>query len=325
MTKKDYRFDPETLSYEEVKDPFRLRFYRLIRKIIVLFIIVCILNLLFSTIYYTPKMRRLAREENELLLKYYILNDRINTTTKKVDELRERDHDVYRRMFGADTLDIAGVYNPYPDNLYSYMADDYYGTLMTHTWRSVDALGRRIYLQSRSLDDLQVLAHSKEDIASSVPAIWPIEYRNVRKMDHYGGRMHPIYRRWIFHQGIDLGAHIGDAVFATANGVVKSTNIGLRRTGYGQQILIDHGFGYQTRYAHLSSIDVVPGQVIKRGEMIGKVGNTGGSTGPHLHYEVIYMGNTVNPINYLKRDIDEEEFDKLIHEANRATFESDFQ
>ncbi len=127
------------------------------------------------------------------------------------------------------------------------------------------------------------------------------------------------------HQGIDLGDKPGDAVYATGNGVVKDTDLGMRRRGYGRQILIDHGFGYRTRYAHLTSIDVVEGQQIKRGEQIGTVGNTGGSTGPHLHYEVIYMGKPVDPINYLKRDMDEAEFERIIEEANTTTFETEFQ
>ena len=152
MAKKEYRFNPDTLAYEEVKEPFRLRFYRFTRKGIVVFIVVCVLNLLFSSIYYTPKMNRIARHEQELLVKYRILNDRINITEHKVRELRDRDHNVYRNMFGADSIDIPGTFTPYPETRYAYMAGDDYGWLMTDTWEGLDALARELYLQSRSLD-----------------------------------------------------------------------------------------------------------------------------------------------------------------------------
>lgn len=325
MGKKEYKFNHETLSYEEVKEPLRLRLYRLARKAVVVFIVICIANLLYSLLYYTPKTQRLEREEGELLLGYMVLNERIDIASAKLAELKERDNNIYRLIFAADTLSIDGIYTPYPDSRYEYMEGKPYSEVMIPTWKKLDAASRSLYLQSLSLDELQQLSVDKKALALSVPAIWPIDIRNVRKIDHYGSRIHPIYKKRIMHHGIDLGAHTGDPVYAVANGVVKKTDKGMRRVGYGQQILIDHGFGYQTRYTHLSSIDVVPGQEIKRGEHIGKVGSTGGSTGPHLHYEIIYMGKTVNPINYLKRDIDESEFEKIIEAANTATFETKFQ
>lgn len=325
MTRKEYKFNPETLSYEVVKEPFRLRFYRLLRKGLVVFIAVCILNLLYSSLYYTPKMSRIARENEELLFRYRVLNDKIDIAANKLVELKERDNNVYRLIFAADTVSVPGIYNPYPDSRYSYLEDDRYSGLLIRSWKNIDAVTRALYLQSLSLDELQALSVDKEMIAYAMPAIWPIDRRNLRKIDPYGGRMHPIYKRWIMHKGIDLGAHIGDPVYATGDAVVKSTDLGQRRRGYGQQVLLEHGFGYQTRYAHLSRIDVVPGQEIKRGEQIGLAGNTGGSTGPHLHYEVIYMGKTVDPINYLKRDMDESEFESIIESANRETFEVDLQ
>ncbi len=181
---------------------------------------------------------------------------------------------------------------------------------------------RRTYLQSRSLDQLQMFATDKEYMATAIPAIWPIDKRNLRnRIGSYGGRMHPIYKRYIKHEGIDLPAKTGDPVYATGNGIVQSTDIGFRSRGYGRQILIDHGFGYKTRYAHLSQIDVEPGQRVTRGEQIGRVGNTGGSVGSHLHYEVIYMGHTVDPINYFRRDMSATEFERIIQAAQETTYE----
>lgn len=322
MAEKEYRFNPETLVYEEVREPLRLRIYRMLRKGIVLFIVVCIINLLFSIIFHTPKADRIARENERLMLRYDILDNRIREASRKLDEMHQRDNNVYRQLFGTDTLDVVGVYIPYPDSVYSYMNDYPYSDRMISSWKALDQVTRRLYRQSRSLDELQVLATDKELMATAIPAIWPIDKRNLRSsIGAYGGRLHPIKRTYIKHEGIDLPATIGDPVYATGNGVVRGTDIGFRSRGYGRQIVIDHGFGYQTRYAHLSQIDVEPGQVVTRGEQIGRIGNTGASTGPHLHYEVIHMGRTVNPINYFRRDMDAADFERIIQSARETTYE----
>ncbi len=322
MSGKKYRFNPETLMYEEVREPLRLRAYRLLRKGLVVLIVVCIVNLLFSFVFHTPKMDRIAREHSELLMRYDILDKRIREAAERLDILHQRDIGVYRPLFGADSLDIAGIYLPYPDSVYTYLNESPYGDRIETSWRALDQVTRRTYLQSRSLDQLQMFATDKEYMATAIPAIWPIDKRNLRnRIGSYGGRMHPIYKRYIKHEGIDLPAKTGDPVYATGNGIVQSTDIGFRSRGYGRQILIDHGFGYKTRYAHLSQIDVEPGQRVTRGEQIGRVGNTGGSVGSHLHYEVIYMGHTVDPINYFRRDMSATEFERIIQAAQETTYE----
>lgn len=322
MAGKEYRFNPDTLVYEEVREPVRVRVYRFLRNGLVIFIIVCIVNLLFSLVFHTPKMNRIFRENEELLARYDLLEERIRQASLTLDRLHRRDIDVYRPLFGADTLDITGIYTPYPDSVYAYLDDSPYGGRVKSIWKSLDDVTRRLYLQSRSLDELQILATDKENMATAIPAIWPIDQRNLRNnIGSYGGRLHPIYKRYIKHEGIDLPATTGDPVYATGNGIVKATDIGYRSKGYGRQILVDHGFGYMTRYAHLSQIDVEPGQYVTRGEQIGRVGSTGGSTGPHLHYEVIYMGRTVNPVNYFRRDMDAAEFERIIQAARETTYE----
>ena len=322
MSGKKYRFNPETLMYEEVREPLRLRAYRLLRKGLVVLIVVCIVNLLFSFVFHTPKMDRIARENSELLMRYDILDKRIREAAERLDILHQRDIGVYRPLFGADSLDIAGIYLPYPDSVYTYLNESPYGDRIETSWRALDQVTRRTYLQSRSLDQLQMFATDKEYMATAIPAIWPIDKRNLRnRIGSYGGRMHPIYKRYIKHEGIALPAKTGDPVYATGNGIVQSTDIGFRSRGYGRQILIDHGFGYKTRYAHLSQIDVEPGQRVTRGEQIGRVGNTGGSVGSHLHYEVIYMGHTVDPINYFRRDMSATEFERIIQAAQETTYE----
>lgn len=321
MAKKEYKFNQQTLTYEVISAPFRIRFYRVLRKILIGFILASIVNFMFSFFFHTPKMYRIDRENRELVMKYDILRDKIRAATKKIEEIKHRDNYVYRSLFAADTLNIPGIYTPYPDSKYAAMRGDHFSNLMLGTWKDLDAMTRLLYLESRSLDELQLLSKDKEKMATAIPAIWPIDKRGLRgSIGAFGGRNHPLLRRFIMHTGIDLGGRIGAPVYATGDAMVALDQDAGR--GYGKQILLNHGFGYKTRYAHLSKIDVIPGQYVKRGEKIGELGNTGRSTGPHLHYEVIYMGNHVDPINYFSRDMSEAEFDNIVKSAQATTYET---
>lgn len=326
MVQKEHTFDAQALTHEVVtevvKAPFRLRTYRLIRKILIGFILVSIANVLFSYFFYTPKMYRIHRENRELVIKYQIIQDRIRTAQRKVAEIKHRDNYVYRSLFATDTLAIEGVYTSYPDKKYESMAGDEYSSLMMNTWRDIDALARTIYLESVSLDELQLLSKNKEQLSTAIPAIWPIDRRRLRNIGAFGMRSHPIYHAYKMHTGIDLSGSTGDPVFATGDAVVASTvDAGYPRHGYGKQILLNHEFGYKTRYAHLSRVFVKQGDKIARGQLIGEVGNTGGSTAPHLHYEVIRMGSVVNPINYFDRNMSNDEYQRLMESMHETTFE----
>ena len=277
----------------------RLRSYRLLRNLLIGFILVALVNVLFSSLFYTPKMYRIVESNRDLVLKYEILQNRIRAAQHRLEEIKHRDNYVYRPLFSSDTIFIDGIYSPYDHSKYASVEGDEYAPLMMSTWLELDQLARSLYLESKSLDDLQVLAKDKEKFSTAIPAVWPIDRTKLRnKIGAFGYRMHPIYHRWKFHSGVDLPGHIGDPVYATGDGVVKETERTRSRAGYGTQILLDHGFGYQTRYAHLSKILVERGDSVKRGQIIGEVGNTGASTAPHLHYEVIYMRSFVNPVNY---------------------------
>ena len=310
---------------EPARAPLRLRFYRLVRKLLVGFILVSIANVLFSQLFYTPKMSRIDRRNRELMIRYRILQERIRTAQFRVDEIRQHDKSVYRPLFSADTLSVAGVWQPYPDQPYAAMADDEFAPLMIDTWKQLDALARTLYLGSVSFDELQALSKDKARLAAAIPAIWPID-RKALHGDHIGafnphGRMHPIYHRLIAHLGIDLGCDRGTPVYATGDAVVQKVDIGEATRGYGKQILLNHKFGYQTRYAHLSKILVKPGDKVLRGQIIGETGNTGGSTAPHLHYEVIRMGTPVNPVNYFNRNMTYDEYDKFMEKMRETNFE----
>ena len=255
MAKKEHRFNPQTLTYEVITAPFRLRTYRLLRKILIGFILISVANVLFSYFFYTPKMYRINRANRELVMKYRIMQDRLKASERKIAEIRHRDQSVYRALFSTDTLSLDGIYTEYPSEKYRPMADDSYSSLMIGTWKQMDALARQLYLESVSFDQLQILAKNKEKLSSAIPATWPIDRNKLRNgIGAFGMRRHPIYGRYIMHKGIDLACNVGDAVYATGDGVVEKVDLNRARHGYGTFVIINHEFGYKTRYAHLNKV-----------------------------------------------------------------------
>jgi len=307
--------------YAAQLENYRLRTYRLLRKILVGFILVSIVNVAFSYLFYTPKMFAINRHNRELVLKYDILEDKIEAAQRKIAEIKHRDNYVYRPLFAVDTLSVDGVYTPYSDDKYTSLDGDRYTHIMRPAWLRIDAMARSLYLESVSLDELQELSKNKEQLSTAIPAVWPIDRTRLRSIDHFGWRTHPIYGRTIFHKGIDLGCDVGNVVFATGDAVVESIDNGMRYRGYGKQIVLDHGFGYKTRYAHLSKILVKPGDAVVRGQVIAESGRSGGVTGPHLHYEVIRAAQPVNPINYFDRNMTPEEYLDLMENIRQANLE----
>lgn len=300
-------------THEEKNTSKRRNRYNILRQVLIGFIVISLLNMAISYLFYTPKMHRIAAENRELVLKYEILQDRIASMHSQIKEIRHRDRYVYRPLFSSDTLAIEGVYTPYPNSKYSSLTGDEYSELMTSTWQSLDAVTRETYATSRSLDELQILAKDKEQMSLAIPAIWPIDRTRLKAFYAFGvRRKHPILKIRTMHKGVDMSTDYGVPVYATGDGVIEKVDKGRRRRGYGQQIVINHKFGYKTRYAHLQKMFVKPGEKVQRGQLIGEVGSTGGSTGPHLHYEVIYLGRNVNPVNYFNRNMTSDEYRQLI-------------
>lgn len=312
---------PHESQKKEINISFRVRAYRLLRKLLIGFILVAVANAIFSYFFYTPKSYRLHRENHELIDKYQQLSAHIRTSQSKLNNIKYRDNNIYRSLFSIDTIAIAGIYNPYPESKYSYLSGDTYATLMTSTWKELDALARSIYRESLSLDQMQILSSDKERLSTAIPAIWPIDRTKLRNIDHYGMRRHPIYNRYIFHKGIDMSGDVGDPIYATGDAIVENASVGLRRSGYGRQILLDHKFGYKTRYAHLNRVFVKRGDTVKRGDLIAELGNTGGTTGAHIHYEVILNSRPLNPINYFDRNMTSEEYIELTEKMKSVNLE----
>ena len=294
--------------------------YPLLRKLLVGFIAISLVNLAISYFVYTPKIYSIDSENRELVIKYNILQDRIRSLESRVDDIHHRDISVYRSLFSVDTLAIEGIYTPYAESKYSSLQGDEYSTLMTDSWKSIDNLARKAYATSLSLDQLQILAKNKERMSFAIPAIWPIDRTQLDWFYSFGMRArHPIYKTRKMHRGVDMSCKRGVPVYATGDAIVQMTDEGQRRRGYGRQILLNHEFGYKTRYAHLHKIFVKEGDRVTRGQLIGEVGSTGGSTGPHLHYEVIYMGRHVNPVNYFNRNMTSDEYKQLMDKMKHNT------
>lgn len=316
------RREAEGGRQDSSSSPLRLKAYRLVRKILLGFILISMVNGLFAYFFYTPKMYRINRENRQLVERYYLLQERIRLLQEEIREVRHRDNHIYRPLFAIDTLRIDGVYTPYPAAKYASLEHDLHASLMVGTWRQMDQLARQLYEESRSLDELQILSMNKERLSTAIPALWPIERSLLRNgIDPFGWRIHPIYHRRIFHKGVDLPGNVGDPIYATGDATVESIDTRNSRKGYGRQVLLNHEFGYKTRYAHLNKVFVKPGEKIVRGQLIGELGRSGGVTGPHLHYEVIYRGQVVNPINYFNKNMTTEEYERIMAEIREQNLE----
>jgi murein DD-endopeptidase MepM/ murein hydrolase activator NlpD len=263
----------------------------------------------------TPESAEDLRTENaRLQSQYTVLAQRFDEAMEVMEDIRQRDDNLYRVMFMAEPVSDAVRNADYAGtNRYEEFEDLDNAELVIATTQKMDALSRQLYIQSKSFDEVVDFYKNHEDMLRHLPAIQPVANKDLKRMaSGYGYRIHPIYQTRIFHEGMDFSCDIGTPVYATADGVVKKAR---RESGYGYIIVIDHGYGYETRYAHLKSFNVKQGQRVQRGQTIALSGNSGRSTGPHLHYEVLQRGRHVNPANYYFMDLDAEQYDEMIRMA----------
>ena len=307
-----YRYNEQTQSYEIDRRSARATLYKTGGVLIAGLVCFLVYFFCFSEGmgFDTPKALWLERRNSNLAEQISLLEARAQSQDAILLDLSLRDNLVYRPVFGMEEIPREqreaglGGEERYAD----YLGLDHMA-LMTSAARMVDGLTRKAYVQSRSFDDVQVYSSRTGDMASCIPSIYPVNPKTVQITSPFGARFHPVRQQIIFHEGVDLAGPAGQPVYATGDGVVESTQVNF--SGYGNVIVIDHGFGYKTRYAHLKEINVTAGQVVIRGDKIGTLGNSGLSTGPHLHYEVIYRGVQINPWNYLNPDISPEEYNKM--------------
>ena len=319
---KTYRFNPQTLSYEVVKRSKRSRVF----KTAALFVVSLCMTGLYSWIYSSvlglesPKMVLLKKENAAWASKIEVLDKQLDEYDEALVSLQMRDDDIYRSIFGMYEIPaevreagFGGV------NRYSHYDILDADSPLKNIAVRMDVLTKKTFVQSRSFDEVALLSKRAGDMASCIPAIPPVnpDKKIYHISSRFGYRSDPFTGKSRRHTGIDFALMPGYPVYATGDGVVESVKFEF--FGYGNSVVVDHGFGYKTRYAHMSTITVVEGMKVKRGECIGLSGNSGKSSGPHLHYEVMYKGAHVNPANYYDLDITVEEYATMVQDIADAS------
>lgn len=314
-----YVYNAETLLYEKKEDSKAVRIAKVAGFALCVAAVVVLNFFLYTRVLGLdlPKTAHLKKKNAEWQAKFEVLNHNLDIAEKILGDIEQRDDDVYRSIFGLEEIPqevkqagFGGV------NRYAYLDDLGGSAYLKSTVKRLDVMTKRSYLQSNALDEVSTVSKQAGNLISCVPAVAPIkpEPGKYRISSPFGRRGDPVYRGKVaFHEGLDFATYLGNPVYATGDGVVE--RVRYQFFGYGNEVIIDHGFGYKTRYAHLNSIDVVKGQALKRGQKIGGVGSTGKSTGPHLHYEVIYKGKQINPGPFMDLSIKPEEYDSMVHTA----------
>ena len=260
----------------------------------------------------SPKEKRLKRALEESSYQFELLKQRTEQMELVLNDIQERDNTIYRVIFEAEPIPASVRAAGYGGiDRYNALRNMYNSEVVIDMTKKVDRLSKQLYIQSKSYDEVWDLVKNKANMLASIPAIQPVANKDLKHMaSGYGMRMHPIYKTVKMHTGMDFTAPVGTEIYATGNGTVSK--IELNGRGYGNNIIIDHGYAYETLYGHLSRIVVRQGQKVKRGDLIAYVGNSGSSTGPHLHYEVRKHGDPINPVNFYYNDLTPEEYQKVL-------------
>lgn len=315
---KRYIFNEKTLSYEIDRRTSRQILVRAAAVLLAGLVCFAVYFYLYADVlgYMTPKEYLLVRENRMLLAKIESLNERMAEDDVALTDIQRRDNVVYRPIFGMDEISEEVRNSGFGAmERYSRLESLEHSDFLISSAMRMDILTKKTYIQSKSFDDVSLLAKRAGDMASCVPSICPTRISGFRITSSFGYRVHPISHKVAFHGGMDIAGHKGDPVYATGDGIVMEVRNNF--FGYGNMVVIDHGFGYKTRYAHLSEALVHKGDRVSRGELIATLGNSGRSTGPHLHYEVLYRDKQINPWNFLSNSMSPEEFAQITKMARR--------
>ena len=314
MRKVYYIYNPTTRTYDRVYPTFRQRMVNFLKRLFVGMGLGAGSFILLIWIFGSPSEKELRIENSRLLAQYNVLSRRLDEALGVMQGIQQRDDNLYRVVLQADPVADAVRKAGYGGtNRYEELMDMANSDLVVNTTQKMDMLNRQLYIQKKSFDEVVDLFKNHDEMLKCIPAIQPVANKNLKyTASGYGMRIDPIYKTAKFHNGMDFSANIGTPVYATGDGVIKKAGW---QSGYGKIIVVSHGFGYETWYAHLNKYNVRVGQKVVRGEVIGEVGNTGKSTGPHLHYEVHLKGKVVNPVNYYFMDLSAEEYDQMIELA----------
>lgn len=319
MSKIKYYYDTETCRYERHKASTKDIIINILGFIIVSLVFSTILVIAYTSAFDPPHIALIKEQNKEL--KYYnkIIGSELDDIREKVDFIQEKDKLVYRVIMESDPIPESvwnggtGGHKKYQELLNKNLA---YEDLILSKFKQIDEIKKKIYLQTKSYDNILELAKNKEKMLNHIPSIQPVARKDMNRVaSGFGMRLHPIHKVWRMHTGLDFSAPRGTPIYASGDGVV--TKVKYSYAGYGRQVEIDHGFGYKTKYAHMQKYIVREGQKVKRGELIGYVGNSGASTAPHLHYEVIKNNKKVNPVHYLFKDLSDKEYEEVIKQASQ--------
>jgi murein DD-endopeptidase MepM/ murein hydrolase activator NlpD len=318
MKKIKYYYNTNSLRYEKLETPLRVTLLRILGFLSAAIVTALILVSLAYKYFPSANEKRLMQKNEGLKDNYYVLNEKVKKLQDQLSELEKRDNGVYRAIFEA---------NPVPDSarakdvahqqeilLVQAMDQD---NLATSIAKTLNNLSARMDFQAKSYHQIDSFIKNKEQMLSCTPAIQPVSNKDLKRIaSGFGYRIDPVYKTTKFHAGLDFAAPIGTPIYATANGTVEVA--GNTGNGYGNHVVINNGYGYSTLFGHMFRVKVHPGQRVQRGEVIGWVGNTGKSTGPHCHYEVHFHGEPVDPVYYFYNDITPEQYDRLLKLASSS-------
>ena len=318
MTKVKYYYDKKSLSYKEINLTLKQKIQNLLLYILSASIITSLSFFVFYSFFDSPKEKKLKSEINFLTSNYQKFESKLLEVETVLDDIQKRDDNIYREIFEANPIPteirkagFGGV------NKYKYLEGFSNTELLKELDNKFDVLKKQLYVQSKSFDQIIELTKDKNKMLSSIPAIQPLSNKDLSRMaSGFGYRIDPIYKTRKFHAGMDFSAKTGTPIYATGDG--KVFKVSKSKRGYGNHIVIDHGFGYKTLYAHMSKTAVKRNQKVSRGDVIGFVGNTGKSVAPHLHYEVHKDGKKINPVNFYYNDLNAEEYERMIEISSRS-------
>ena len=312
MASKKYKYNTKTLSYEQIELTAKDRLFKLVTYTLSGVVFATFFLVVTFFFFDTPEERQLKRENEKLVHEYELLNSKLENVSKVLSNIQERDDNIYRVILEADPIadnlrksGIGGI------NRYALLEGYNNSDILIETAKKMDKLTKQIYIQSKSFDEVMDMASKKEQMLASIPSIMPVKSEDLKRISSgFGIRMHPILKIRKMHEGQDFTAPTGTQIFATGNGTVSSVE--KKRFGFGFHVIVDHGYGYKTIYAHMSRINVRKGEKINRGDVMGLVGNTGSSTAPHLHYEVVKNDVKIDPVNYYYQDLSPDQFQQII-------------
>jgi len=320
MRSEKYVYNPQTLQFEKVKLTGKAFVLRVVGFASAVIMTTVLIYFFTSEFFPSPREKALKRELSQVEYQMLMMKDQIQMMDKVLDNVQKRDAQVHRVLFGMDPIDKdlweGGVGGHDPNAMAGALKET--GHTFKDLKNTVNKLERQLYIQTISLDAIEKRMKEREDFFQSIPSIKPVRVdklnRSVNQMSGYGIRLHPIHKVSKMHEGIDFAAPAGTEIQSTGNG--KVVKIESKSSGYGRSVLIDHGHGFQTLYAHLKEVKVKQGQKVVKGQLIATIGSTGTSTAPHLHYEVRHHGKAVNPIHYCMDGLTPEEYQDLVDMAS---------